>query len=72
MKVSPTQLAILCVAAFGAIVGLNIFTSMRSNAEFKTKLENLNPVDMAALRARIVNEENMTEPEEVAEVYEID
>jgi len=58
---SSDLLALLCVAAFGAIVAANIAITVRSNDDFKAKLQNLAPGDLMALRTRVISEENMEE-----------
>jgi hypothetical protein len=72
VKISPTQLALLCVAAFGAIVAANIAVTYKSNDDFKAKLQNLAPGELMALRTRVIGEENMEAVEEVVEIDEIE
>lgn len=66
MKVTPAQLFALSVAAFAALVGLELFVSYRSNEEIRERFQNMNPQSLLNLRTKAIAEE-MMQPVEAVE-----
>jgi hypothetical protein len=67
MEVKPVQVAVACVAAFVGIVALSMYTSYRSNEDFREKFSNL---DFSTLRPRLLREEGITAPSLVEDADE--
>jgi hypothetical protein len=69
VQFTPTQLALLCVAIFGGVVGISLLSRVRSDDDFRDKMSHMSASDLLKTRTKLINQENMV-PENEEELQE--